>query len=278
MQGAIINEIDSIRQLSGFENRKELNDAIKLFLEQYVKCQDGTFSNGKIVIQKLPLFETYGDNRVGKDIYLFYSLVSRFVKIRKNYIVCDNLDYNIYLVDTNVETKSNKNLLHLPIIINSKGDIIRESDFIKTILPQLLYCNAIYPDEVLVKDRSWMYKAIDYLQQKLYYIEQQFISYRQRRGKDNWVPNSREDFRVNPTIVGAIIGIKGHNEDVKEIVIRALSEQGWKISLGDKIRAEGKGEVRYIKIVSPLDLLKAQNDGWIYTYVNGALIGVKHGI
>ncbi|WP_016731453.1 hypothetical protein [Saccharolobus islandicus] len=188
------------------------------------------------------------------------------------------MDYNIYLIDTNVETKSNKNLLHLPMIINSKGDIIRESDFIKDVLPQLLYCNTIYPDEVLVKDSVWMYKAIDYVQQKFYYIEQQFIPYRQRRGKDNWVPNSREDFRVNPNIVGAIIGVKGHNEDVKEIVIRTLSEQGWKISLGDKIRAEGKGEVRYIKIVSPLDLLKVKNDGWIYTYVNNALVGVKHGI
>ncbi|BDB99616.1 DEAD/DEAH box helicase [Saccharolobus caldissimus] len=278
MQGAIINEIDSIRHLSGFENRKELNNAIKLFLEQYVKYQDGTFSNGKIIIQKLSLFETYDDNRVGKDIYLFYSLVSRFAKIRKNYIVCDSLDYNIYLIDTSVETKSNKNLIHLPIIINSKGDIIRESDFIKNILPKLLHCNAIYPDEVLVKDNLWVYKAIDYVQQKLYYIEQQFISYRQRRGKDNWVPNSREDYKVNPTIVGAIIGVKGHNEDVKEAVIKALSEQGWKIGLGDKIRAEGKGEVRYIKIVSPLDILKVKSDEWIYTYVNNALVGVKHGV
>jgi superfamily II DNA or RNA helicase len=278
MQGAVINEIDSVRQLSGFENRKELNDAIKLFLEQYVKRQDGTFSNGKIVIQKLPLLETYDDNRVGKNIHLFYSIVSRFAKIRKSYIVCDSLDYNIYLIDTNVVTKSNKNLLHLPLIINSKGDIIRESDFIKTILPQLLHCNAIYPEEVLVKDNSWVYNAIDYVQRKLYNIEQQFITYRQRRGKDSWVPNSMEDFKVNLTIVGAIIGIKGHNEDVKENVISALSEQGWKIGSGDSIRAEGKGEVRYIKIVSPLDLLKAQYNGWIYTYVNGALIGVKRGI
>ncbi len=61
-------------------------------------------------------------------------------------------------------------------------------------------------------------------------------------------------------------------------MISALSEQGWKIGLGDSIRAEGKGEVRYIKIVSPLDLLKTQYNGWIYTYVNGALIGVKRGI
>ncbi|MCI4437848.1 MAG: DEAD/DEAH box helicase, partial [Ignisphaera sp.] len=196
MQGAVINEIDSIRQLSGFENRKELNDAIKSFLEQYVKHQDGTFSNGKIVIQKLSLFETYDNNRVGKNIHLFYSIVSRFAKIRKSYIICDSLDYNIYLLDINVETKSNRNLLHLPLIINSKGNIIRESDFIKTILPQILHCNAIYPEEVLVIDRSWVYNAIDYVQGKLYLIEQQFISYRRLRGKDSWVPNSREDFKV----------------------------------------------------------------------------------
>jgi len=281
MQGAVINEIDSVRQLSGFENRKELNDAIKLFLEQYVEHQGGTFSNGKIVIPKLPLSEKYDSNRVGKNIQLFYSIVSRFAKLRKSHIVCNSLDYNIYLIDTNVETKSNKKLFHLPLIINSKGDIIRESDFIKIILPQLLHCNAIYPEEVLVKDNSWVYKAIDYVQQKLYNIEQQFITYRHSRGKDSWVPNSREDFKVNLTIVGAIVGIKGHNEDVEEVkknVTSALSEQGWKIDLGDSIRAEGKGEVRYIKVVSPSDLLKAQHNGWIYTYVNGALVGVKRGI
>jgi len=281
MQGAVITEIDSVRQLSGFENRKELNDAIKLFLEQYVKSQNGTFSNGRIVVPKLPLLETYHDNRPGKNIHLFYSIVSRLAKIRKSYIVCDSLDYNVYLIDTKVETKSNKKLLHIPLIINSKGEIIRESDFIKTILPQLLHCNAIYPEEVLVKNNSWIYNAIDYVQRKLYNIEQQFITYRQSRGKDSWVPNSREDFKVNPTIVGAIIGIKGHNEDVEDVkkkVIDALTEQGWKVGLGDRIRAEGKGEVRYIEVVSPSDLLKAQYNGWIYTYVNGALIGVERGV
>lgn len=281
MQGAVINEVDSVRQLSGFENRRELNDAIKSFLEQYVKYQGGTFSNGKIVIPKLPLLETYDDNRIGKNVHLFHSIISRFAKIRKSYIVCDGLDYNVYLIEAKVETKSNKKLLHLPLVINSKGDVIRESDFLKTILTQLLYCNAIYPDEVLVKDKSWVYNAINYVQRRLYDIEQQYISYRQRRGKDSWVPNSIEDFKVNPIMVGAILGIKGHNEnveDVKKKVIDALSEQGWKIGLGDSIRAEGKGEVRYIKVVSPLDLLKAQHDGWIYTYVNGALIGVKRGV
>lgn len=280
MQGAVINEINFVREISGFENRKNLNRSIKSFLEQFINYYKGSFSNNQIVMPSKQFIDQYDDNRVGKNIYLLYSLISRFSKYDKKYVICDSLDYNIYILDTNVETKSKRGLIHIPIIIDSKGNIIKESEFIENILPQLLFCNKVYPSEVVVNDNSWIYDVINYVKKKLYCLEQQFVSYRQRRGRDNWIPSSREDLKVNVSIPNAvIIGVKGHSEDVNNETIKALESQGWKITLGDKIRAEGKGEVRYIKIVSPLDMLRnSKEDSWNYTYVNGVLVGVKSGI
>jgi superfamily II DNA or RNA helicase len=279
MQGAILNEINVVRLISGFENRRELKESIKSFLGEFAKHEGGTFNGNLINIPSKQFIENYDENRIGKDIYLLYSLISRYAKDgNKRFVVSNSLDYNVYLIEAEIESKDRNILIKIPLILNSKGDIIQEKDFIKSIIPQLFSGNIIYAAEVNLSDDSWKYKGINYVQEKLYSLEQQFVSYRKNRGKDNWIPNNREDFKVNIELIGAIIGVKGHNEEVRNNVISVLQKQGWKVTLGDKIRIEKPGEVRYINVVKPLEIFNSKDSSWVYTYVNNALIGVKNGV
>lgn len=276
MHGAIITEIDKVRSISGFRNRKELKEAIEAFLKEFVKRQGGTFDNNSIIIRSKQIIKSFDENRIGKDIYLLYSIIKEFARdYTRGFVVSDALDYNVYLIKAEVRDKDGKKLIEIPLIVNSKGDIISHKDFFEKTLPQLLSGNYLYADEVVPIGNSWKFKVINYVMDNLYALEQQFVTYRKSRGiRDHWFPDNRNDFKVNVNILGGIIGVKGQANDVEKEVIEALQKLGWKVSQGSEVRIEKPGEVRYIKVIKPLEVFN-KGKNWVYTYVNDALVGVR---
>ncbi|QXJ35000.1 DEAD/DEAH box helicase [Saccharolobus shibatae] len=275
-QGAAVMDINTVRELTGFRNRGELRKSLESFLKEILKKVNGKIDNDKV---KYPggVLE-YDISRIGKIINDVNSIISFYSKDKKEYVLCDSLSYNVYLVEAKLKIDNNE-LFTLPIIIDSNLNEITLFRFFNEILPLTLNCRKIYPDEVVVNEIS-SYSMINNVRSRIFKLLDSYMRYRQMRGKDKWLPDSRDKIMVKLEIKGGVIGLNINNGDYISKSLEILKKKGLSISESQGIyRIEGKGEVKYVKIVSPKDIFEELNkQHWIYTYSNGALVGVKNGV
>ncbi|QIW23758.1 DEAD/DEAH box helicase [Sulfolobus sp. S-194] len=278
MQGAAIVEIDNVRKLVGFNNRAELKSALQTFLEELLKKLKGRIDNGKIFYSG-GIIEDYDPLRIGRIIDAIDQIISHTSKDKKNFIVCDSLDYNVYLTNAKVILRNREVALEaidIPVIVSSKMQEIPLSKFFTEILPLTLDCRKIYPDEVnIIKTNN--YSIVNNVKSLVFKLLENYTRYRQLRGRDKWLPNNREEIDVDVNIKGGIIGVYDEKEYLNK-TLEALKGKGMITFTQGIYRLEEKGEVKYIKIVNPKEIFNELNKGyWVYTFSNGALVGVKNG-
>lgn len=276
---AIVGEIGKVREIVGFKNRMELKDVLDNLTHKMISNLEGRIDGNSIKVGGRIL--EYSEDRLGNNINVIYNILRSPQSSR--FVICDALEDNVYLVDAMVSL-GNIEVLKMPIVVDSKGNIKYLSEFLSDILPLTFTCNKLYPEEVEpIDDINSKSDVISKLVEKIFRLERQFAEYRSYgvslkvRGKDDWIPNKLEDIKVRLNIVGGILGIKNNTESVSTKVVDAL-KRNWNVSITDnKIKLEGKGEVRYAEIVKPDEILRRNSDNWRYSLINGVLVGVKHG-
>jgi len=252
--GAIHREIEKVREIVGFKNRKELKDVLDNVTRKLVSNLEGKIDGNSIKVEG-KIFK-YSEDRLGNNINVIYNILRSPQSSR--FVICDALEDNVYLVDAMISL-GNIEVLKIPIVVDSKGNIKYLSEFLRDILPLTFTCNKLYPEGVeQIDDINSKPDLISKLVERIFPLERQFAEYRSEggrlkvRGKDNWIPNKLEDIKVRLNIVGGILGIKNNTAYDYSKVVDAL-KRNWNVSIIDnKIRLEGKGEVRYAEIVKPI--------------------------
>lgn len=274
LQGAAIVEIDNVRKIIGFTNRSELRSVLQTFLEELLKRVSGRIENGKILYSG-GVIEGYDPSRIGKMIDAIEQIISHISKDGKNFVICDALSYNIYITNAKVLI-GDKETIDIPYIIDSRSREISLSKFFAEILPLTMNCRKIYPDEVYIKEIN-NYSIIGNIKPRIFKLLENYTKYRQLRGRDKWLPNNIEGIDIKVEIRGGIIGVNDNETDYLSKALEELKKKGTITSIQGVYRLEGKGEVRYIRIVSPKEVFNRDKQYWVYTFSNGALVGVRNG-
>ncbi|BFH72980.1 hypothetical protein SJAV_09240 [Sulfurisphaera javensis] len=262
-----------IRSLAGFENRQDMSNSLTNLLSSIVEAYGGKVSesNGKIIIQgeKLPPQEVDA-GLIGNILRSIRNLTYGSKKVQ--FIISDAIDYSLYVLIADVKL-GNETVLSIPLFIKNDGKIISVSQVLGEILPKVIKGTSTECNIEIVNKESYESKVRADLFEKLRSLSYPYINYRKKRGKDNWLPQTVDDYKIElEGPIGGIIGVKGINSVDRNQVISSLEKLGYKVSIVDnQLRIEGKGSVDYLKIVPPAELLNSKG---ACSYVNGSLVRV----
>ncbi|BCU70068.1 DEAD/DEAH box helicase [Stygiolobus caldivivus] len=275
LQGAAVVEIDTVRKIAGFTNRSELRSVLQTFLGELLKKVNGRVENGKIFYSG-GVIDGYDPSRIGKMIDTIEQIISHVTKEGESFVICDALDYNVYVANAKVLING-KETVDVPYIIDSSSREVPMSKFFAEILPLTMNCRKVYPDEVYITREINNHLVIRNIKSRIFKLLENYTKYRQLRGRDKWLPNNIDEIDVKVDIRGGVIGVNNNETDYLNKSLDGLKKKGTVTETQGVYRLEGKGEVRYIRIVSPKEVFNRDKQYWVYTYSNGALVGVRNG-
>jgi len=287
LRGQALSDIEKVRMLTGFKNRKELRESVRSLLERVVILSGGSIEGSKIKVGNY--LSSVDESRIGLLIHTLNKVVQDRAREAKPFVLCNNIQANYYVAEAVVKLKQSE-VLSIPIVIKveEKDKLIVErvplSQFLREVLPLAAECTA-YPEYVEIIDKPFSGIIRDIEVDNLGKLLDSYKKYKRERGRDNWLPDDKVNPEINIVIKGGIIGLK-EIDNVREKVLEGLKklqardglsvkEEGGILRIEGKIN--GKYDIRYVEIVRPSQLLSRSPTSWSYSYSNGALIGVKRG-
>jgi superfamily II DNA or RNA helicase/putative sterol carrier protein len=287
LRGQALSDIEKVKMLTGFKNRKELRESVRSLLERVVILSGGSIEGSKIKVGSF--LRSVDESRIGLLIHTLNKVVQDRAREAKPFVLCNNIQANYYVAEAVVKLKQSE-VLSIPVVIKveEKDKLIVErvplSQFLREVLPLAAEC-AAYPEYVEIIDKPFSGIIRDIEVDNLGKLLDSYKKYKKERGRDNWLPDDKVNPEINIVIKGGIIGLK-ETDNVREKVLEGLKklqardglsvkEEGGILRIEGKIN--GKYDIRYVDIVRPSQLLSRSSTSWSYSYSNGALIGVKHG-
>lgn len=287
LRGQALSDIEKVRMLTGFKNRKELRESVRSLLERVVILSGGSIEGSKIKVGNY--LSSVDESRIGLLIHTLNKVVQDRAREAKPFVLCNNIQANYYVAEAVVKLKQSE-VLSIPIVIKveEKDKLIVErvplSQFLREVLPLAAECTA-YPEYVEIIDKPFSGIIRDIEVDNLGKLLDSYKKYKRERGRDNWLPDDKVNPEINIVIKGGIIGLKEIDnvrekvlEGLKKLQVRdglSVKEEGGILRIEGKIN--GKYDIRYVEIVRPSQLLSRSSTSWSYSYSNGALIGVKRG-
>lgn len=287
LRGQALSDIEKVRMLTGFKNRKELRESVRSLLERVVILSGGSIEGSKIKVGNY--LSSVDESRIGLLIHTLNKVVQDRAREAKPFVLCNNIQANYYIAEAVVKLKQSE-VLSIPIVIKveEKDKLIVErvplSQFLREVLPLAAECTA-YPEYVEIIDKPFSGIIRDIEVDNLGKLLDSYKKYKRERGRDNWLPDDKVNPEINIVIKGGIIGLKEIDnvrekvlEGLKKLQVRdglSVKEEGGILRIEGKIN--GKYDIRYVEIVRPSQLLSRSSTSWSYSYSNGALIGVKRG-
>lgn len=273
LQGAAVMDIDTVRKIAGFANRSELRSSLQKLMDSLLRKVGGKVEGNKVYFMG-KIIDDYDASRIGVMITAIDQVISHATRDKRAFVVCDGLDRNFYLTRVKV-TVNGREALSMPYVVDSALQEVPLSKFLSEVLPKTFECRKVYPDDVEVELNK--NKIIFEAKQRVTKLLQSYIMYRQERGKDSWYPKGVDDVKLDVEVRGGVIGVGGSNDNFEFKVLEALKKRGTVSPAEGGYRLEGKGEVRYLRIVKPNEIFSRDRSFWLYTYSNGALVGVRNG-
>lgn len=285
LRGQAISDIEKVRVLTGFKNRKELKESVHSLLEKVVILSGGSIEESKVKVGSY--IRSLDESRIGLLIQTLNKVVQDRAKQGKPFVLCRNIQANYYIAEAVVRLKQSE-VLSIPVVIKveERDRLVVErvplSQFLREVLPLAVECT-VYPDYVEIIDKPFSGIIREIEVDNLGKLLDSYKKYKKKRGRDSWLPDDKTNPEISIVIKGGIIGLK-ESDNIREKVMEALRKLQARDGLsikeeGEALRIEGKingkYDVQYVKIVRPSQLLSSHFTSWSYS--NGALIGVKHG-
>ncbi|QGA69063.1 DEAD/DEAH box helicase [Sulfolobus sp. E11-6] len=258
----IRNDLDYVRRLTGFNNRKDMRESLNTFLEELIHKLNGNIATsvkGEREIRVSSFVRPYDPTRLGETLEAIYAIIRR--ESRKNYsgnefyIITDALDYNLYFVLARIKL-GKEEVFAIPFFIKDNGEIVRLSEVFKNVLPEVMKGNSKQV-EVLSKDQQlFTRKFLNFLgklKRDVFGLISPYVMYKSSVKNNNWLPNSIDDLNVVPELIGGIFGIRNKTIPPDPVIIqRKINGQ----IQDNKIKLLYQGKYEEVEVVAPKDLFK----------------------